>query len=101
MREFIIAQIAASRELQQRLHTRWTKDSKAAPAGAVPDLEKALRPKLDKISAELIEAFANAQPFLEQTPFKQLLRQRSVEVFQGLASYDAIRDRVFDGWAPK
>jgi chorismate mutase-like protein len=97
VREFFTAQFAASRKLQQELHGRWNKDDKVSFTD-VPDLKTTLRPKMDRITMELLQAFARAQPFLRETDVHQLVRQRSAQVIQGDAVSEMVRNQALEGW---
>jgi serine protease Do len=98
VREFFRAQFAASRALQEDLHAHWAKSDKALPATDVPDLKGTLRPKMDQISQDLLQAFAKAQPHLRENAVHQLLRERSANVLQGEAISDSVRKKALEGW---
>jgi serine protease Do len=98
-RAFFAAQFAASRALQENLHARWTKDGGVPSSGDIPDLKQTLRPRIDKVSMDLVHAFAKAQPYLRETAVHQLLRQRASQVLQGDAALEeSVRNRALEGW---
>jgi chorismate mutase len=56
-REFIEAQLAASRQWQEVRLERW-RGGEALPPGTAPDLMKELRPRMDLVTRELLDAWA-------------------------------------------
>jgi serine protease Do len=99
-RDFVIAQLGASRQLQKDLHARWTKDEKSLPAADIPDLKKSLRPKIDKVSNELMDIFVTLQPYLKEAAVAELLRKRAAEILEGGAVSENVRVKALDGWVP-
>ncbi len=57
-------QIRLAREREEQLTARWDRLG-FEPAAPTPDLERELRPKLDALTAELLEALYLARPSLE------------------------------------
>lgn len=57
MREFAEAQIRASRLLQQIRIDEWS-SGQPLPSGAPPRLQKDIRPQLDLLTTEMVEAWA-------------------------------------------
>jgi chorismate mutase len=56
-REFVEAQLAASRQWQEVRLERW-RGGEALPPGTAPDLMKELRPRMDLVTRELLDAWA-------------------------------------------
>ncbi len=101
-REFLTAQFAASRALQENLHAAWSKGDKAPATTDIPDLKETLRPRIDVLSSDLVQAFAKVQPYLRDNADQQLLRQHAASIIQGDALTDGVRTRALAGWvAPK
>ena len=100
-RAFFMAQFAASRKLQLDLHDRWSQDENTLPATEVPDLRKTLRPQIDDISMDLVDALAKAQPMLQDERTQELLRRRALQVLESQAISEAVRNQALAGWLPK
>jgi chorismate mutase len=100
VREFAIAQLGASRQLQKDLHARWEKDEKSLSTENVPDLKKVLRPKIDKVSYDLMDTFVTLQPYLKEAAVAKMIRERAAEILQGAASSESVRAKALDGWIP-
>jgi serine protease Do len=98
VREFFKAQFAASRTLQEDLHARWAKSDNALPTTDIPDLKSTLRPKMDQISEDLLQALAQAQPHLRENAVHQLVRERSANILQGDAISGSVRNKALEGW---
>ncbi|MGV3617321.1 MAG: gamma subclass chorismate mutase AroQ [Fimbriimonas sp.] len=60
---FFGAQIEASKAAQRAWQAKWAREG--APFGPRPDLAKGVRPKLDRLTTEILEALKDARP----TPF--------------------------------
>lgn len=99
-RAFFTAQFAASRKLQLALQDRWSEDEKTLPKTEVADLRKTLRPKLEQISMDLVDALAKTQPMLSDESAQELLRRRAREVLQSAAISEAVRNQALAGWLP-
>lgn len=54
--KFFTAQLAASRAVQTESHTLWRSDPKTRPSTPPQDLRNDLRPRLDALTARLLEA---------------------------------------------
>jgi chorismate mutase-like protein len=52
---FFAAQIAASRQVQAEWHAAWREDAAARPATAPLDLRAQIRPRLDRVTAALLD----------------------------------------------
>ncbi len=100
-RAFFQAQFDASRKLQLDLHDRWSQDEKTLPTTEVPDLRKTLRPKIDDVSMDLVDALAKVQPMLGDEATHELLRRAHLEVLKGGAISEAVRNQAITGWLPK
>ena len=100
-RSFFNAQLAASKQLQDDLHARWTKDNKSLAAGDVAELKRVLRPKIDQVSLDLVATLAKLQPHLKDSAARQLVRDRAAQVLQGDSLSDAIRAKALETWLQK
>jgi chorismate mutase len=73
---FFMAQIEASKAIQKTLHAEWT--AKRQPAYAeVADLERDIRPVLDRLTPVMMRALAEALPVLQQPGGRQLLEAQT------------------------
>jgi len=70
-RQFLAAQIEASKAVQWRRHREWTL-AKAAPFEHPADLLTDIRPHLDALTPKLIAALAEAAPVLANTDLREL-----------------------------
>ena len=87
-------------QLQEDLLARWNKEDKDVPTSDIPDLKQALRPKLNQVSLEIVDALAKVLPHLSETPVQQLLRQRSTQVLSGGAISENVRNKALEAWLP-
>lgn len=62
--QFILAQIEASKVRQRELFARW-KHERQPPFANPPDLPKDIRPRLDTLSAQLIESLLETGPLCD------------------------------------
>jgi cyclohexadienyl dehydratase len=65
---FFEVQVRAAREAQARFHSRWREEGFDFPA-PIPSLEGDLRPKLDRITLDMLRALYLAAPELQRTDF--------------------------------
>jgi chorismate mutase len=73
---FFRGQIEASKTVQNRLHAEW-KASKQPPFAEVADLQRDIRPVLDRLTPMLLRALAEALPVIQQHGGRHLLDTRS------------------------
>ena len=69
---FFRAQIEAGKQLQREQFVLWER-ADSAPAGNALDLKTIIRPRLDKIDAQLLGALAMAWPLMEDPVARQRL----------------------------
>jgi serine protease Do len=98
LRDFFMAQFTAARKLQEELHARWSKDETSLSTAGLPTFEITLRRKIDRLSIDMLSAYARAEPFLREMSIQHMLRERSAQVLQSEAISDAVRDRALRGW---
>ncbi|MDI5935742.1 gamma subclass chorismate mutase AroQ [Halomonas kalidii] len=59
-REFFQKQFDASKQIQRRLHLRWVQEGRG-PFASPPDLAEEVRPVLDRLTPQLIDALGDMQ----------------------------------------
>nr|WP_163502665.1 gamma subclass chorismate mutase AroQ [Halomonas socia] len=75
-RDFFQQQFEASKQIQRRLHLQWTQEGRP-PFADPPDLGEEVRPVLDRLTPQLIEALAEMQRIAEVEGAGYYLRQRA------------------------
>lgn len=73
--KFFVGQIEASKQVQYDLHGGWVK--KAPTLGKVLDLTHDIRPRLDKLTPQLMQALRDAYPILKAEGGRVLLETRA------------------------
>jgi chorismate mutase len=73
---FFRGQIAASKAVQSMLHAEWTASGRG-PYGQQVDLERDIRPVLDRLTPTMLRALAEALPVVQQPGGRQLLDAHS------------------------
>jgi len=73
---FFHGQIDASKTVQNRLHAEWTAATHP-PFTEVADLERDIRPVLDRLTPLMMRGLADAVPVIQQPGGRQLLDARS------------------------
>jgi chorismate mutase len=84
---FFAAQIEASKSVQTALIARWTEERKP-PFANVPDLGRDLRPQLDRLTFDLLAAFAAAQPALTSADDREWFAGRARRELKGFPGGD-------------
>lgn len=69
------AQIEASKQLQRLRHQQWQAQQQPAFASA-PDLVKEVRPRLDKLTGQIIDTLGEAQPHLSKPEVQRWLEEQ-------------------------
>ncbi|WP_238984564.1 gamma subclass chorismate mutase AroQ [Billgrantia kenyensis] len=80
-RRFFDKQFEASKQVQRRLHHQWLQEGRSTFADP-PDLAEEVRPVLDRLTPQLIEALADMQRIAEVEGAGRYLEQRAVELIQ-------------------
>ena len=75
-RTFFGGQIAASKAAQYALHAEWTASTQA-PFAKMVDLDKDIRPVLDRLTPAMLRALAEALPVIQQPGGRQLVETQS------------------------
>lgn len=75
-RDFFQQQFEASKQIQRRLHLQWTEEGRP-PFADPPDLGEEVRPVLDRLTPQMIEALAEMQRIAEVEGAGHYLRQRA------------------------
>jgi len=96
---FFAAQLDAARLLQQERIAAWQKDNTLALARG--DLQKELRPRIDRLNDEMLDLLAqtlgNGPEVL--APVRDHVRQRAAQALAGLGINEAVRARATEGLA--
>jgi chorismate mutase len=80
-RRFFDKQFEASKQVQRRLHHQWLQEGRSTFADP-PDLAEEVRPVLDRLTPQLIEALADMQRIAEVEGAGRYLDQRAAELIQ-------------------
>src|SRR5947208_1155681 len=88
---FFAAQIEAAKLLQHDLFHHWKK-TRLGPFTNVPDLAKDLRPRIDKVSADLLGALAQAKTHFDRPETQDRIRSRGMQIVSGAHITSQIRD---------
>ena len=78
---FFEAQILAARETQAALHERWRAGGFQFPT-PIPSLDREIRPQLDRLTVELLQAVNLAGPELERPDFVTAYAARAAELLK-------------------
>jgi len=85
---FFIAQIEASKAVQNALHAEWT-TQRHPPFAKVADLGKDIRPVLDRLTPALMRALLEALPVLQRRGGRQLLEAQTRVILSDASGGDA------------
>ncbi|QOR37685.1 gamma subclass chorismate mutase AroQ [Billgrantia diversa] len=80
-RRFFDKQFEASKQIQRRLHHRWLQEGRS-PFADPPDLAEEVRPVLDRLTPQLIEALADIERIAEVEGSGRYLERRATELVQ-------------------
>lgn len=80
-RAFFDKQFSASKQIQRRLHHQWLQEGRP-PFADPPDLAEEVRPVLDRLTPQLIEALADMQRIAEVDGAGRYLEHRAAELVQ-------------------
>lgn len=80
-RRFFDKQFEASKQIQRRLHHQWLQEGRS-PFADPPDLAEEVRPVLDRLTPQLIEALADMQQIAEVEGAGRYLEQRAAQLIQ-------------------
>jgi len=91
---FFTGQIEASKVVQKTLHAEWIA-KRQPPFATIADLDKDIRPVLDRLTAAMLRGPAEALPVLAQPGGRQLLEGRRTAVLgHSPAGEAAVREAV-------
>ncbi len=95
---FFQAQIAAGKIVQRADFERWTAE-KQSPFANVPDLQKELRPRIDAMNQQLVQALLAIQNAgLSPPELERRLKKLSDSALQGEGMTDAVREAALASW---
>lgn len=80
-RRFFDKQFEASKQIQRRLHHQWLQEGRSTFASP-PDLAEEVRPVLDRLTPQLIEALADIQRIAEIEGSGHYLERRATELIR-------------------
>lgn len=76
--------------MQEELFQQWKKAGQGKFPDA-PNLKTVLRPKIDKVSRELLMQWGRAQPLLARPEVRQVIRARSAEIMSSITDKARMR----------
>ncbi|KAA0011916.1 gamma subclass chorismate mutase AroQ [Billgrantia pellis] len=80
-RRFFEKQFEASKQVQRRLHHQWLQEGRS-PFADPPDLAEDVRPVLDRLTPQLIEALADIERVAEVEGTGRYLERRAAELIR-------------------
>ena len=95
VRRFMRAQIEAGKLVQQADWRRWEAEHSEAFADA-PDLQTELRPKIDRLSEQLLAAHAEFLPRLDKPGARQRFQRRAAELLTGDGIDERVREQALE-----
>lgn len=98
VRSFMRAQIEAGKLIQQADWRRWEAEGREAFADA-PDLQTELRPKIDRLSQRLLEAYAEFVPQLAEPVARERFERRAKLNLVGEGIDENVRTCALADWA--
>lgn len=95
---FFEAQFAAARLVQEDRVALWQRSNLMAPPRG--DLERDLRPRIDRLNEEILDAFAQVVKNGIDTlpPVREHARQRATQTLAGFGISDAVRAKALEGF---
>ncbi len=98
-REYILtffqAQIEAAKMIQEKYFKDW-EDKKMNIFENVPNLKLILRPQLDELSTNLLEALRDISPLIDQVKVQEIIQSRANHILKGHGIDDAICHKVIE-----
>jgi chorismate mutase len=98
VRSFIWAQIEAGKLVQQADWRQWEVEEREVFADA-PDLQTELRPKIDRLSEQLLAAYAEFLPKLAEPGAQERFERRAERILVGEGIDEKVRTRALADWA--
>lgn len=98
VQSFMRAQIEAGKLIQQADWRRWEAESRGTFADA-PDLQTELRPKIDRLSQRLLEAYAEFLPRLAEPDARERFERRAEWKLVDDGIDEQVRTRALADWA--
>jgi chorismate mutase len=95
VRTFMRAQIEAGKLIQQADWRQWEAERREAFADA-PDLQTELRPKIDRLSERLLEAYAEFVPQLAEPGARERLERRAQRMLVGEGIDEQVREQSIE-----
>ena len=99
-RRVIVAQIAAARRVQQDCLEEW----ESSPPGKnepILDLQTELRPRIERVTAELIEILVRLEPHRKSAEFRRAFPSRTDSLITRDAVTDQIRHLAISPWSER
>lgn len=96
-RRFMRAQIEAGKLVQQADWRRWEADESEAFANAL-DLQTELRPKIDRLSEQLLAAYAELRPQLAEFGERERFARRAEQILAGEGIDERVRAKALGKW---
>lgn len=99
-RRVIVAQITAARRVQQDCFERW-QSSPTDKREPILDLQTELRPRIERVTAELIEILVRLEPHRKMAEFRAAFPTRSDSLITREAVSDEIRHLAISPWSER
>ncbi len=96
-RQLMQAQIDAGKLIQQAAWDEWQRVERE-PFSDAADLQTELRPRIDRISEQLLEAYAKLRPKLSESVARESLRRQAERAFREAGFDDQIQAAALRGW---
>lgn len=94
-RRFFAAQMAAARQMQERLIADW-KDKNTEPFENVPDLANDLRPRIDKVSEAMLDSLATLEPALTDAATSEFVANALQQRLNATPQFEADLKTAFE-----
>ena len=99
-RRVIVAQITAARLVQQDCFERW-KSSPPDKSEPILDLQTELRPRIERLTTELIESLIRLEPYRTTAEFRRAFPSRTDSLITREAVSDEIRHWAIAPWSER
>lgn len=96
-RRLMRAQMEAGKRIQRADWNKWRREGRK-PFEDVPDLNRELRPQIDRASEELLSAFAALRERLADPALRKLIRDRADRALREAGLDESVRTAATQGW---
>ncbi|HUY87891.1 MAG TPA: gamma subclass chorismate mutase AroQ [Pirellulales bacterium] len=95
VRSFMRAQIEAGKLVQEADWRQWEAEGRETFADA-PDLQAELRPKIDRLSEQLLATYAKLLPQLAEPSAREQFKDRAAKILSGDGIDERVREQALD-----